>query len=380
MSSMTVYLNNAAEARLSAATKEVGVACVQQSPTKHNLPDANVRVRQLFAQLIGCESKHVSLMPSTAFAITLAASNLAREWRETTGKILLIQDQYSSAVYPWQDVVAQSEGRLQLLIVEPPTATTTWTDQVVAALTQNEDVLVACLPPLHWSDGALLDLELIRNTLGDSIPLIVDATQAVGILPGVNVSRWRPFMLACSSHKWLRSPSGTCAVYVDPCLHGRWSPLDSHSRGRYSATGNAGQNEIGPDGFDSKFFEDARKFDSGGRPNPVTLPMMAVAMQEVVELDLIQAQLKLKELMEPVVEWAKANDFELTSGPHAYHLVGIRPKDLSVEDMLDVLKKLAEEDVYIAVRAGAFRVSPYLDTTKEEIDRFLEVLGRVLGM
>jgi selenocysteine lyase/cysteine desulfurase len=256
-----------------------------------------------------------------------------------------------------------------------------WTETIVKALT--EDVLVACLPPLHWSDGALIDLKQIGEICRQkNILLIVDATQAVGIMP-CSIKQIKPDVLACSVHKWLRGPSGASLVYVSSNWHSDWQPLDQHGRSRDLPGGSAwdaSKNDMGPNGYPEKYFDDARKFDSGGKPNPILLPMLRKAMEEVVEnVDLKTVQGQLQVLIEPLLEWAIANSFTLTTGKHASHLIGIRPNFLTAQQMLDICSKLQKEhNIFVAVRCGAFRISPYLDTTTGDIDKFIEILSSLI--
>jgi len=233
------------------------------------------------------------------------------------GRILLLQDQFDSAVYPWQQVCDESKGRLALEIVAHPDdaecrgtgstgsirntkshGSTGWTEAVLDRLHGDDDrtIVAACLPPLHWSDGTLLDLEAIGAVCRDrNIPLIVDATQAVGIMP-CNVRKIRPTMLACSTHKWLRGPSGCCLAYISPEVQDDWIPLDFHGRGRDFEAGadswDVSKNEMGPRGYPERYYGDARKFDSGGKANPLLLPMLRTAMEEVSRIDVAKAQLQ----------------------------------------------------------------------------------------
>lgn len=138
---------------------------------------------------------------------------------------------------------------------------------------------IVSLPPVHWSDGSSLDLKAISEKCRQhGVPLIVDGTQSVGIMP-LDINVVRPTLLAASVHKWLRGPTGASLVYVSPDVHESWQPLDQHGRSRdfvihNKSTWDASKNEMGPQGYSEKFINDARKFDSGGKPNPILLPMI----------------------------------------------------------------------------------------------------------
>ena len=239
------YFNHASQAPLSSEVQKLGIDLLQSSPwnnadNSHSALYSQARIRSLFAALIdGDETtigggamqdedtptaknnsgSRIAMFPSTAFAITLAARNIVaqrdqREYCGAGGRILVLQDQFDSAVYPWQQVCDESGGRLSLDIVGHPNgadhnggnvsvsdkrhasgsnnktnidssdvSVDGWTRAVLEKL-QNDhnsnEIVAACLPPLHWSDGTILDLETIGAVCKDrSIPLIVDATQGM---------------------------------------------------------------------------------------------------------------------------------------------------------------------------------------------------------
>jgi selenocysteine lyase/cysteine desulfurase len=321
------------------------------------------------------------MVPSTAFAITLAATNVLQN-DSRQGKVLLLQDEMCSAVYAWERVCQQSHGNITLDIIPYPTADGGWTKAVLEHLDDN--VIVACLPQIHWSDGAVLDLEAIGHVCREKkTMLIVDATQSIGIMP-FDVNAIQPTLVACSVHKWLRGPIGLSLVYVASNVQDSWGPLDQHGRSRAIAIDNesswdASKNEMGPNGYPDDFCKDARKFDSGGKPNPILLPMIRAALEQVVQLNVSQAQDDLKHLTKPIINWALRNGFALTPGPHAGHLIGIRPapgNQLTPSQMIQIASQLQSERIFIAVRCGAFRISPYIDTDSSDIQRLLGALNR----
>lgn len=408
------YFNNAAQAPLSQAVQKLGVELIRADPWRpiddnHSGPYSQAQIRNLFATLIDCEDdenednpgSRIAMVPSTAFAVTLAARNILACRRKQQnnfaiggggGRILLLQDQFDSAVYPWQQVCDESNGAVALEIVGHPDDEDTndgdggdgpsgWTKAVLDTLegSADDEIIAACLPPLHWSNGTLLDLEAIGAVCRErNIPLIVDATQAAGIMP-CTVRKIRPAMMCCSTHKWLRGPSGCCLVYISPEVQDDWIPLDCHGRGRDfeagAATFDVSRNEMGPRGYPEKYFGDARKFDSGGKANPLLLPMLRRAMEDVVSIDTVEAQSQLKELMQPLLDWAVGNGYSVKTGSRAYHIIGLLPKEKTPEEMIEMAKKLASErGIILAVRCGGFRVSPYLDNTPNDVKKLIEAL------
>jgi selenocysteine lyase/cysteine desulfurase len=175
---MVIYLNNAGQAILSREVTEAGVAALERMPWETHGSDDQQLIRGCFASLIDAESDDIAIMPSTAFAITMAARNIQRTCAKSQGKILLLQDQFNSAVYPWQQIVEESNGLIQLEIIPHPAPNVNdgWTKAILDRI--NPSVIVTCLPPLHWSNGALIDLEKIgRACRENDVALVVDATQ-----------------------------------------------------------------------------------------------------------------------------------------------------------------------------------------------------------
>ena len=69
------------------------------------------------------------------------------------------------------------------------------------------------------------------------------------------------------------------------------------------------------------------------------------------------------------------------SGPRAGHIIGLRPmsssslsKALTPAKMVQVANNLKAKGVYLAVRCGAFRIAPYLNTTMDDVRVLLKHL------
>eukprot|EP00977_Amphora_coffeiformis_P015742 scaffold4707_cov164-Amphora_coffeaeformis.AAC.16 len=382
--SRTVYLNNAAKARFDPSVVATGVACMEKDPWEMNAEEDKERVRELYAQIIDSTTKDtIAIMPSTAFAITLAAQNLKKLAK--SGKILLLQDQYPSAVYPFQDLCKTTQGKFSLDIVPYPKKNETWTSLILERLSSADcDISIACLPPLFWCDGSKVDIENIGPLCKEKgIVLIVDATQAAGIYP-IHVEKIQPLMMASSVHKWLRGPSGCCLVYMDPTVIEAWQPLDQHDRSRdWHGHSISDRGMLTPTGYPDDFLPGARKFDAGGRTQPILMPMLRTALEKVVLIDTVQAQTQLQSLMQPFRDWA-AQSPQIRPLPDsdtcANHIFGLEIKEASPARLQSMLKRLADEfQIIVSIRCGVMRISPYLDNTVEDVNSFVKGLQQVLS-
>jgi selenocysteine lyase/cysteine desulfurase len=370
VSSGVSYLNHAKEAILSPVVKLSGFRALQTATWDLDSSADRKNIRVLFGQLICASADDVAIMPSTAFAMTLAANNLKR-LRRKGGKIILLQDQMCSEVYAWQNI-ADSEWELEIV---PPCG-----DLTLAVMERlDANVAVVCLPPLHWSHGSLLNLESISTKCHElNIDLVVDGTQGIGIWP-LDATKLKPTMITCSVQKWLRAPPGLALVYLDKSIHDSWQPLDQHGLNRaLPPYWNAHSGTMRPQGYPEEYFSTASKFDAGGSANQIHMAMLRASLVEVCSLDISTAQKQLQTLIQPLVDWARRKGMWVPPN-HANHLMGIRPPcTVSVDDMLNVCSRLESEGVYISVRNGVFRISPYITNTAEDIQRLLDGLERYL--
>ena len=88
-------------------------------------------VRALFASLIGASAEDICLTPSCSYAMSLAAHNLRHRISAQRRGVLVLADQMSSNVMPWQALCTSASGEL---VVVPRTPDHDWTAAVLARL------------------------------------------------------------------------------------------------------------------------------------------------------------------------------------------------------------------------------------------------------
>ena len=372
-------------------------------------------LRSLFSQLIHDDSDghNIALTPSTGFAMTLAAQNVVRCGGLKAGEtIIVLENEMGSVIYPWQQACEQTGAHFKV-IPTPISTSLSWSDSIIQAI--DTDVAVLALPCVHWCDGSLIELEKVSLYLQEyallhpnsRCPLlIVDVTQSLGALP-FDVQIIKPDYLACSIHKWLQGPYGMSLVYVHPSLHGSWQPLDQHERARlgsdqpmwdetlplsYSVYTPTDKSQLSSfylttSGYPSAFFAGARRLDSGGRPNPVLVPMAVAALKLVLEwgVDNIQEYLlklinslrkKLSDTLGPYLT------FPSSSLQYGSHILGLRLSPLAVQcglaDWSGICTDLAASSVYVSVRGSCLRISPYIHNTLEHVNTFTSLLTQLM--
>lgn len=348
-------------------------------------------IRTRFGALIGTTGDNIAIMPSTGFAMTLAAHNIARDRTLRPGdRILVLHNQMASNVMPWQFLAAE-RGLVLEAVAEP--ADGDWTRELLQRI--DATVRVVALPVVQWGTGIVIDVKAVRDKLKStqhaaSSYFVIDGTQSIGAMP-FNVHDLRPDYVAASVHKWLCSPYGAALVYVDPALHARWQPLDQHERNR-AGSDQPAWDEVGVfgtkgPGYPTDFVDFARRFDCGGRPNPITYPMLAESLRLVLEWDPAKVDGHAAVLAAALnhgldslnaargkVPGAAACTVVTCKG-HSNHIVGVRI--LNGPDPAAVGAALKERNIHLSVRSGTLRVAMFVYTGLDDIAALVSGLDTV---
>ena len=109
------------------------------------------KARQLFARLIDAEADDIAIISAASYGISTAAKNLKPESDE---KIILLQDQFPSNVYPWQALAREKNARIDM-VTRP--ADGDWTAALLSRI--NASTAIVALPHCHWTDGSLVDFD-----------------------------------------------------------------------------------------------------------------------------------------------------------------------------------------------------------------------------
>lgn len=361
------YLNCAYMSPLLTRAVEAGREAIARKARPWNIKPADFfaeseRARALFAQLLGASPDDVALVPAASYGLAVAAANLpVREDR----RILVLEDQFPSNVYPWLALAERTGAEVRTV---PVPADGDLTSAVLAAL--DERVAIAALPHCRWTDGGLFDLEAIGarcREVGGA--LVLDVTQSLGALP-LDLASVRPDFLVCPSYKWLLGPYSLGFLYVAP-EHQRGRPLEQNWIARENSEDFARLVD-----YRDAYQPGARRYDVGERSNFALVPVAIAALEQLLDWGVPEIARTLAARTRDIA--ARAAGLGLSSAPEgrrAGHFLGLRFPAGVPADLPD---RLAAERVHVSLRGDSLRVTPHLYNDDDDVERLFTVLRGVV--
>ena len=365
------YFNNGSYTPLPRTVREAGEVGVATKSQPWSIEAEAARhqadlVRAAAARFIGATADDIAIVNAAAYGIATAAANLPIE-RGT--RILLIAGEFPSQSLEWARR-AEACGAVLDVVQQPGNGD--WTAAIrhrIEAVNQ-PPIGIAALTPLVWTDGSLIDLELLAPLLrAQGAAIVVDATQAVGVLP-IDVHRIGADYLVFPTYKWLLGPYTLAFMYVAPHRqHG--IPIEQHN-------GNRAVAGVPFDGTLPPLIPSARRFDMGQCLNPVSLPMALAGMDLLHQWGRAPLAARLQATTDAIVAQAEALGFEpIRAKFRAPHLVGLR---VAGGATAKVAADLAAAGVFVAERAGQLRVGAHIFNDEEDVARLADAARRSLSV
>jgi selenocysteine lyase/cysteine desulfurase len=363
-----VYLNCAYMSPQLRPAREVGEKAVSRKSrpweiTPDDFFEDAEEIRALFARLVGGDADGVAIIPSVSYGISVAAANVPVREGE---KIVILEDQFPSNVYAWGGLAEQSGASLVTL---PRPEDLDWTRALLEEI--DTDTAVVAVPNCHWTDGSLVDLASVGESVREAgAALVVDAIQSLGAHP-FDVSEVRPDFLVAASYKWLLGPYGVGYMYVGE-EYREGKPIEHNWINRRGS-----QDFSGLVVYQDAFQPGARRYDVGERSNFALLPMAAEALRQLIDWGVENVSETIGTLTDLVEERAGALGMvTIPKERRARHMIGLM---LGPDAPDDLATRLTTHNVYVSVRGPSVRVSPHLYNTESDVYQLFDVLERVAG-
>jgi selenocysteine lyase/cysteine desulfurase len=320
------------------------------------------RLRVLFGSLIGADAEGVALVPATSYGFAVAARNLQLG---TGDRVLVLAEEYPSGIYTWQ-AATQGAGAEVLTISRRDGET--WTDAILAEL--DERVRIVSVPNVHWTDGSLVDLDLIAARAHEvDARLVIDASQSAGAIP-LDVARLQPDYVVAVGYKWLLGPFAVGYLYVAD-QHREGTPIEQNWIVRAGSEDFARLVD-----YRDEYEPGARRFDSGQRTKFELTPMAVVALEQITTWSVPRIAATLARTTAAIANGAAQLGLaSLPDDQRGPHMLGVRlPEEIGGR----VLRALAEANCFAALRGQSLRIAPHLHTSDHDIETLLAALSAVI--
>ncbi|TPN83892.1 aminotransferase class V-fold PLP-dependent enzyme [Aquimarina algicola] len=319
-------------------------------------------LKQRFATLIEApDFKNTAIIPSVSYGIANAANNVPIHKGD---EIILVDEQFPSNVYIWKEVAKQNEASIK--IIKPPMQLKDrgkiWNQNILDAITSK--TAVVAMPHIHWADGTLFDLKLIREkTLAVNAMLIIDGTQSIGALP-FSIQEVAVDALICGGYKWMLGPYSIGMAYYSDAFN-TGTPIEHNWMNRYNSEDFTGLTQ-----YEDRYQEKAARYSVGESSNFVLVPMLTNAIEQLIEWTPASIQKYCQDIsIETVERLRDLGCFIEQDQYRSHHLFGIYfPDTIDIEA---IKLKLKKENIMVSFRGKAMRVSPNVYNTEEDFKHLI---------
>lgn len=319
-------------------------------------------LRDRAAAWLGTHADSLAYIPSVSYAMALAAKNCPLQAKQN---VLVLAGEYPSNRMIWQLGAQRLAAEMRQVICAPGQ---TWTEALVEQI--DERTAVISVPPVHWADGCLIDLERIgRRAREVRASLIVDASQWLGAM-SLNFERIGADFVIVPGHKWLLGAYGLGWLWASPKHCERGEPLEQTILARDELGDFASLGMQLP-----RYRRGARRFDFGPYPHPLSVPMSLAALKQLSDwgFDRVREELAARNTLLRDAFRRKGLDAGFDARAGAEHFcIWTPPDDASREA---VRQALSRASIVVAWRAGRLRLSPHLHLGPEPLANLADVIA-----
>jgi selenocysteine lyase/cysteine desulfurase len=325
--------------------------------------DEQVRVKELFAQLIGANSAEISFVPSTMVGENLIVAGLGLP--AAGGNVVTDALHFEGSLYLYGEL--QRQG-LDLRMVKPKDGRIDLND-LEKRIDKNTKLVAISL--VSMINGFQHDLKAVcERAHAQGAYVFADIVQAVGAVP-IDVRRSGVDFCAAASYKWLMGDMGLGFLYVRedvlPRLrrsqygYRQLAEMEYHLF-PYDAPGNSP--------FDWKQSSDAGGRFEVGTVSNTTVAALRYSLELLRRIGVETIQTYRQPLLRRLQKELPALGFEpMTPTESTSPIVAF-----AVPDTGRFAKRLRQANVDIAVYPHRVRISPSIYNAEGDVDRLLECL------
>lgn len=317
-------------------------------------------LRTKLAQLIGAKNPDtIALVKNTSEALSLVAYGL--DWK--AGDIIIISnDEFPSNRIVWESL-AEKFGVIvkQVAITEE--------NPEAEFLTQIENVeqkpKLISVSAVQYASGIKLNLaSLGKACKQNDVLFCVDAIQAVGAMPFL-CDEWEIDFAMADGHKWMLGPEGLGFFFIKQ-EHIKTLNLYQYGWHMIENAGDYSQTRWTP-------ANNAKRFECGS-PNMLAGYALEASTDLLLQVGLENVAASIAANIDYLLNKLESMGAEILSAKSTDVRAGIVTFRFPNIDSTKLYQDLMALDVVCANRGGGVRFSPHFHTSKECLDKAIEVL------
>jgi selenocysteine lyase/cysteine desulfurase len=309
-------------------------------------------VREKVANLLNADRKEVAFISNTSHGMNIIAQMLRGK-----GEVITMEDEFPSSTFPWINL------NYKIHFVKPRKGTYP-VEEIEKNITSKTKILVTS--HVQFKTGFRQDLIEVGNLCKRrGLIYVVNATQSIAAFD-IDVAKAGIDFLVFSCHKWPMAGYGIGAIYINS----KWFKL------KYPVAG--WQSVKNPDLMDNKKLDlkkDASVLEVGGLHFPGIFAL-GTSLDLLNEIGRSNIQKRILELNRYLIQRLKKSKIQVISPVDEKFASGIVL--IKVENPQEVAKKLLREGIIVSVRGEGLRISFHVYNNKEDIQRFIIHLTKII--
>ena len=301
----------------------------------------------------------IALLKNTSEALSVVAEGL--DWHQGDN-VVSSNEEFPSNRIPWEAQARKGVEYRQIDISDIENAE----NLLISAC--DERTRLITVSSVQYGSGRRLNLEKIGHFCKENnILFCVDAIQSLGVIP-FDVQQIKADFVMADAHKWMMGPEGIALFY---CAESVRNQLKLHQYGWHMVE------KMGD--YDEKSWEPApssRRFECGS-PNMLGIYALSASLSLIEEAGIENISRNIVRNTQYIIDYINNNDaiLSLLSPAQEAHRAGIVTFQVRNQDQSEIHHKLMKNKVICAQRLGGIRLSPHFYTSKEKIEKALEILS-----
>ncbi|HLT94803.1 MAG TPA: aminotransferase class V-fold PLP-dependent enzyme [Membranihabitans sp.] len=364
-----IYLNAAYMTPTPKAVAEAGIQGIKAKMNPAGIDqdyffEAPSKVRSLFSEIVhGADPDRIAIFPSVSYGM----ANVVRNIKSGYGnQIIVVEDQFPSAVYPWKE-----NSHFEVTTIKLPSLYKNRGEKLTQSiLNAIEDRTAAvCLGTVLWTDGSRYDLiRIAEKCRKHGTLLIVDGTQSVGAMP-FDLQTIRPDALICACYKWLLGPYGMAVGYLGEAFDDG-QPIENNWINRANS-----QDFTRLTDYDPTYRPKAQRYNMGEYSSFIHIAMMQKSLEMILNWGVTNIERYCAYLTAELYDsLSNSKIYWIEPDPHfrSNHIIGLHLLKDGMKDRLSSIFR--ERKIHVSLRGDSLRISPHLYNTKKDIYQLMDVL------